>query len=217
MNNTIIYLIRHGQSQGNLDYTQGVGLESTELGTPLTDEGVNQAFNLSQALKNIKMDGIYSSHLIRAKQTAEIIARQFNLPVLIKPEIRERERGNLNNLSELEIRKEHPVLYGNPEQLSEEEMWHYQLFPDMETASHAVERFLKALREIARSEKGKTVAIVSHGNVIRSFLVKIKYTTFEQIPQHSLANTGYIKLKTDGINFKVLKTEGLTIKKIIIN
>lgn len=210
MQNTVIYLIRHGQSQGNIRYTQGFGLEAGFLGTPLSDKGISQAQQLVEKFKDIPIDVVYASPLLRAKQTAEILVNNRNINIIYKGNLRERDRGNLNGMPEAEIRQTYKALYGDPNVLSESEMWNYQLFPDMETASMAVERFTNTLRDIVIEHEGKTVLVVSHGNVIRSFLVKIGYATFKQIPRDSLANTGYIKLETDGVKFSVLETSGLT-------
>lgn len=213
MQNTVLYLIRHGQSQGNIRYTQGFGLEAGLLGTPLSDEGIKQAQQLTEKFKDVPFDAVYSSSLLRAKQTAEILINGINIDIRYDDNLRERDRGNLNGTPEAEVRQTYKALYGDPNVLSESEMWNYQLFSDMETASMAVERFINTLRDIVIENEGKTILVVSHGNVIRSFLVKIGYATFKQIPQDSLDNTGYVKLETDGINFLVLETRGLT-KKI---
>jgi len=206
---TTLYLIRHGQSQGNIRYTQGFGLEAGKLGTPLSDEGIKQAQQLANNLKYISVGAIYSSPLLRAKQTAEILAKDKNIEIIYNNNLRERDRGNLNGNSESEVRQTYKALYGDPNVLSISEMWNYQLYSDMETALTAVERFINVLIEIVINNEGKTVLVISHGNVIRSFLVKIGYAAFKQIPQDSLENTGYVKIETDGISFNVLETQGL--------
>ena len=63
-----IYIVRHGQSVGN------TGNESVD--PPLTSLGERQAALLGEALKNVRFDSIFSSHLSRAVQTAAAVARR---------------------------------------------------------------------------------------------------------------------------------------------
>lgn len=76
LNNINIYFIRHGLSRGNLN-PQKIGQSSDE---PLTDKGIEQATKLGQRFlnQNIKFDKIFSSTYLRAKHTAEIIAKLLN-------------------------------------------------------------------------------------------------------------------------------------------
>ncbi|GMK37225.1 hypothetical protein PCCS19_02780 [Paenibacillus sp. CCS19] len=63
----MIYIVRHGQTDWNLEgRLQGRG------GLPLNDTGRNQAEQLRESLKNVKFDYVFSSPQERAVQTAEI-------------------------------------------------------------------------------------------------------------------------------------------------
>ena len=63
--NTMIFIIRHGESVGNL---HKICLGHTDLG--LTDRGREQAASTANALKDVNFEAIYSSELIRAIETA---------------------------------------------------------------------------------------------------------------------------------------------------
>ncbi|MCD8484212.1 histidine phosphatase family protein [Candidatus Woesebacteria bacterium] len=94
MSTTQIYLIRHAQSEGNALWDQGqVRLAKTELGSKLTDLGIEQANNLAKELQNVGFDVIYSSHLNRAHQTAQILKMDRILEVNKDAQLREREEG----------------------------------------------------------------------------------------------------------------------------
>jgi len=70
-----VYFIRHGQSEGNLNKIhQG-------LDVPLSEKGKKQAVLVAKRLKNVNVDVIYASPYLRTKQTAEIIAKELNLPI----------------------------------------------------------------------------------------------------------------------------------------
>lgn len=78
-----LYLIRHGQSAGNVERDNDT-LTLKELNDPyLTPLGISQAEKLGEALSGISFDAVYSSALLRAVQTAaEIVKRQPERPKL---------------------------------------------------------------------------------------------------------------------------------------
>lgn len=61
-----LYVVRHGQSASNKS-----GVRNGQTDVPLTSEGYKDAEKTGQKLKNIKLDEIYSSDLIRAIETAK--------------------------------------------------------------------------------------------------------------------------------------------------
>ena len=71
----IIYFVRHGESEGNKK-----GLHKGPE-VPLSEEGIKQGQVLAERLKKHKIDVIYSSSMIRAIQTAEIISDELKIPV----------------------------------------------------------------------------------------------------------------------------------------
>lgn len=90
-----IYFIRHGLSLSNVQ-----GLISGRTNPPLTDEGREQARLAGLEAKKLSIDGIVSSPLIRAKETAEIIAKEINHPldkIYYSPLFLERSFGVLEN------------------------------------------------------------------------------------------------------------------------
>lgn len=97
---THLYLIRHGQAFNVVQKTSGdPGL------TPL---GVKQAERLRDRLAGsgeIDADIVISSTMLRAKQTAEIIAPAFSLPIIFDDEVQEQRPGEALNMSEEEFRE----------------------------------------------------------------------------------------------------------------
>ena len=61
----------------------------------------------------------------------------------------------------------------------------------------------------------KTVLIVSHGTIMRLLLIHLGYGTYTELSRttHSIKNGAYIKLACNGIDFKILETQG--VKKLI--
>ena len=97
-----IYLVRHGEDEDN-----AAGILNGRRNTPLTALGKKQANLVAKELQSklLKVDIIYSSPLQRARQTAEIIAQDFGLKVVIAPALIERDYGILTGKPRTDILK----------------------------------------------------------------------------------------------------------------
>ena len=102
----ILYVTRHGETDYNLQkrYTG-----STDI--PLNIKGIQQAENLANKLSAIKFDIIISSPLLRAKQTAEIIHRSCNVPIVIIDEFSEINVGVYEGLTREEAQTQYPEVW----------------------------------------------------------------------------------------------------------
>ncbi len=81
-----IYLIRHGESVGNK-----IGIHQGQKNDfPLSKLGKKQASFLRKRFEGLKVDAVYSSDLIRAKETAEFISKPRNLITITDKKLRER-------------------------------------------------------------------------------------------------------------------------------
>jgi broad specificity phosphatase PhoE len=200
-----LYLVRHGQSQANVDRLFG-------LDSPLTEEGTNQARNLAATLKSIHFDAVFSSELIRAKQTAEVIALERKLAVGTKALLREKHWGSLEGKLKDDVRRDLKHLFDAAKTMPDAERAKYKIVPDMENEEEMMSRYITALREIAVAYTGKTVLVVSHQTIMRTFLMHIGYVKYAELPEGSITNAGYIKLLSDGIDFYVAETQG--VKKV---
>jgi broad specificity phosphatase PhoE len=91
-----IILIRHGEEEkvkeGNIEY------QSND--SELTKEGIEQVEKLAEILKNLNIDEIYSSDIIRAMQTAEIINKKINKKIIIDTRLRERNIGDFEKFGD---------------------------------------------------------------------------------------------------------------------
>jgi broad specificity phosphatase PhoE len=91
-----LYFVRHGQSEANvLKVISNRGLQH-----PLTDLGREQAAQLAQALMSIPLTKIYSSPLLRAQQTAEIVSLALGLPFELADALREPDCGIIEGRSD---------------------------------------------------------------------------------------------------------------------
>ncbi len=99
MESTLIYVVRHGETEWNL-----IGKQQGHMDSPLTDRGTQQANALAKGLGNRGIEFIYSSDLGRALKTAKLISTSLELPVQTDKRLRERHLGTLQGLTKKEFR-----------------------------------------------------------------------------------------------------------------
>ena len=163
-----IYLIRHGEADSNVE------------NIPLTKKGLDEAREVANKLLNYKFEKIYSSDLLRAKQTAEIYLE-------LNPKIK--------IIVDKRLREVYRVLIGGSKKIGTSEN---REINDKERADEIFEEILK---------KREDVAIFCHGNIIRYYLNKIlksKENIWESLTINncSISIISYEEgtLKIEGIN-----------------
>jgi broad specificity phosphatase PhoE len=160
-----LLLIRHGQSTAN-----AMGIWQGQMEFPLSEEGCIQARRVGKALAGERFDGVYSSPLGRAFETAEIIVRETSFPGAVVPVegLTERRGGLLEGTTHAERAARNPELMNKFLELPNEERWR---LVGAETDEEILHRFERALSDIrARHAAGARVVVVSHGGVMRAFL-----------------------------------------------
>jgi broad specificity phosphatase PhoE len=204
---TTVYLVRHAQSIHNAHYDAGKHPDIIgKLGSGLSPIGVQQANTLAKKLQKISFDAIFSSDFIRAKQTAEIIALQKNLEVMTSNAIRERYWGSLEGKVTKDVQNHIKQLQQG---LSDLDKMKVKIDKDMESEAEAVSRLITFLRGIALAYEGKTVLVVAHGNIMRSFLTHLGFARYDELAPGSIENGGYVQLESDGIDFSIKETFGI--------
>ncbi len=188
---TKIIIVRHGQSQANAN-----GIYAGQTDIPLTELGISQAKSTANAIKDIKIDKIYSSDLIRAHQTALPHAELRGLSVTDSKELREMFLGDFECLPLDLLKTEHLEDFKIPWY---EHFGRYK-FPNGESVLGASERFYNEVMRIARENIGKTVLIASHAAVIRGFWCKISGYAPDEYSERSVfpTNASYSTLHYDG-------------------
>lgn len=153
----IIYLIRHGRP----DFPDGkpMCLGITDL--PLSQTGFRQAERAAAALKE-KEFRVYSSPLLRAKQTAEALGR----PVVILEDLQELYAGKWDGLDFDTIRVLYPELYAR--RMKDRSI----PLPECESDGDGLRRFSCALQKAIRNSAGD-IAIVGHGGIMALFLQSV--------------------------------------------
>lgn len=163
---TNLILIRHGQATHNLTGRwEGWGA------TSLTEEGQGQASALARRLASWSpaVTHLYTSPLLRARQTAEQIARVLNLMPVAHDGLREIDFGQVSGLSMESFHETMPEVYCRWQNRSD---LTFQ-FPGGEQRLAFLHRVGSALDEFLAQHPGKQVAIVAHGGTLRAGLAHL--------------------------------------------
>jgi len=151
------YLVRHGETSWNqLRKLQG----HTDI--PLNENGISQAKMVAKRLSTLPIDIVCSSDLIRAKRTAEEIAKYHQgKSILEAKEFRERHYGQWEGLHWDEIQKRYPGYYDDQKNNGEH---------GIETIENMQTRGVSKLLELCQAYPNQHIAVVSHGGFINSLL-----------------------------------------------
>jgi 2,3-bisphosphoglycerate-dependent phosphoglycerate mutase len=200
-----IYVIRHGETEWNIaQKMQG------QHDSPLTPAGIEQAKQRAKTLAHINFAEIFSSDLLRAKRTAEIIALEHQITVKTSQLIRERNFGKYEGIEISAYRKALQGLLQKSETLSEKEQFALKLDDDIESDEEISTRMIQFLREVAVAYPGKTIGIVCHGGIMRATLIHLGYGTFKELQHGAIENVGYYVLEADGVDFFIKSTDGIS-------
>ena len=167
---TKLILIRHGQSIWNAE-NRFTGWTDVEL----SDKGIKEAEDAGLELKEVKIDVIHTSDLIRAKKTAEIVLLEnsASVDVEIKTDWRlnERNYGSLQGLNKAETAEKHG--------LEQVHLWRRSFDvapPDGESLEMTAKRTIPYFQEeiFPDLKTGLNVLVSAHGNSLRSIVMHIE-------------------------------------------
>lgn len=200
-----IYLVRHGETIANVKK-----ILNGHQDYPLTNEGEKQARDLARKLNHLHFDAIFASDLGRAKRTAELITLKKKITVQTTKLLRERSFGRHEGKPWEYQDEELKRMWYLYERLSNKEKFQFRFRPESESDEELAIRMITVLREIAVAYSGKTVLVVSHGGIMRAFLIKLDYADVSLgFNRLIIKNTAYVKLLTDGDDFFIKQTEGI--------
>jgi broad specificity phosphatase PhoE len=198
---TTIYIVRHGESIWNTkSIVQG---QLNNLENTLTTNGELQSREIAIALKDIYFQAIYSSDLLRAHQTAEIIALEHELEVNTNEALREKSHGEYEGTEN----QAYLQLFTMWASLTDHERLHYKVTESGETPAEAMKRFTLFLKEIALAHSGNAILVVTHGGIMKDFLISQRLKSYDGFA--GFKNTGFIKLRCDGEKFLIDDLQGL--------
>ena len=160
---TFVYLIRHGATASNEE--RPYRLQGSGLDLSLSDLGRAQAEATAKAMAGVRLNAVYSSPLLRAKETAAPIARAQGLEPILVREITEAHLGRWEGLTWEQAKLADPVEYerfhGNPGTAP---------YAGGESFLDVQSRANPALARLAREHEGGSIAVVAHNILNRAVL-----------------------------------------------
>jgi broad specificity phosphatase PhoE len=157
---TVLLLVRHGETQWNLD-----GRIQGQLDVPLTERGRTQARRVAARLVPEVPAAVIASDLARASETASPLASALGAPLVLEPRLREAHFGAFQGLTHPELRQRFPEAY---------DRWRADAVshrpPGGETLEELRERCLAAVLDHAQRAPGRRLVFITHGGPIRVLL-----------------------------------------------
>ncbi len=199
--NSRLLLVRHGETADNKR-----GVFQGQEGSTLNDRGRDQARRLGERLARTvpSIAAVYASDLVRAKETAEIIAglHPKALTVELDEGLREIFLGAWQGLSLAQISARFPEEWA-AWQRGQEDLRR----GGGETYGELAERMVRSMARIAEAHPGETVLVVSHGAAIKTFGGAVlgmapgsaKWLRALRVPD----NTGLAIIEREGADFRV--------------
>ena len=168
---TKIFLIRHAEAEGNL-YRRIQG----QYDSLVTPKGWKQIKALEKRFENVHIDKVFSSDLIRTQMTASAIFIPKNLPLFSRPGFKEVAMGVWEDMT-----------WGDAEANWGDQVRRFTFdqgtwsVPGCEALADLQKRAYEAVKTAAEENDGKTIAIVSHGTIIRAFIAYLQGIPSEKI------------------------------------
>jgi len=191
-----IYFIRHGETTGDIENLYGGDYDDH-----LTEKGREEAVVLGEKLKEKNIQVIFTSPLMRAQETSEILNRNCNVRVKVDPKLKERNwYGELTGMNKDIAKEKFPdlvALLGDRR----------NTLPGGETYDDFMKRNSEVLQEICMDERYAEVAIVTHGGAMR-----VLFREILKKGEIDFGNCSFAELEYDGEVLSIVKMDGITMK-----
>jgi broad specificity phosphatase PhoE len=159
---TLIYLFRHGEV-----LLAETGRFIGHLDVSLSPRGERQCEAQARQLREVELAAVFSSDLLRARRSSEIIAAPHELRPVHVPALREMAMGEWEGLTAGEIRARDAAGFS---------AWMARVgeypFPGGESVPDLVARAWPALEAIVAAHPGEAVAVIAHGGTNRAILCR---------------------------------------------
>jgi probable phosphoglycerate mutase len=163
---TVLYFVRHGETEYNRKgIMQGSGVDSS-----LNDAGRDQAHALRRRFASLPVDVLYSSHLRRAQETADVLAESL-------PRAERRTLEDLREISWGVLEGESPSPTRDAALNAVKSQWAEGTYGARIDGGESVidvrDRAIRAARHMVEANPGCTVLAVTHGRYLRILLASI--------------------------------------------
>ncbi|MBI4457649.1 class I tRNA ligase family protein [Candidatus Uhrbacteria bacterium] len=172
------FLQRHGEAETNVSDTVSSWPEKKEH--RLTAKGRDQVAAAAKELKGKGIEMIFSSDVLRTKETAEIISKELGLEVVFDARLRETDFGVKNGAA---IAEYHAGFKDHLEQFA-------KAVEGGESFYDVRRRMIGFVKELERQHRGKKILIVSHGDPLWLLETGFSGATDEEALKASYNNVG---------------------------
>jgi probable phosphoglycerate mutase len=191
-----LYFVRHGESEANTRHV----ISNRESPFHLTERGRQQAQALAEKIRRIPFSAIFSSPVLRARETAELLSTAIGIPYHVTEALREYDCGILEEKSDEESWSYHRHYF---------EDWvlrsNYSSKPESgECFLDIQNRFVPFVESLARaSQEGeKSILLIGHGGLFLLMLPLVLTNIDHSFStSHGLGNAEYVlaSLEMDGL------------------
>ncbi len=173
-----LFVVRHGETDYNIQNRY-----AGKIDVPLNEKGIMQATELSERIANLPVDIIISSTKKRALQTANIINRKMNKPMVTSELLIERDLGIFEGITRDDVKLKYPDMWKNKtlHKLGANEH-------KGETVEDVINRAYSIVCEVKEKYTDKNVLFVTHGYVSRMINKVIKNLSHEEANSFLLDN-----------------------------
>lgn len=191
-----LLLVRHGETDWNASLRyQGQG------GGPLNAQGREQGRLVGERLRRYQASALYTSDILRAAETADIIGGALKLKAKPMPDLREIDVGQWEGLTPEELYRRYP-----------DHMREYERDPARtvrlggESYAQLQKRSLRALEAIGAAHKSdETIIAVSHGGTIRALLCHVINLDLAHFGRMWLDNGSITELRTYSSGWRLIR------------
>ncbi|MGL6106612.1 histidine phosphatase family protein [Romboutsia sp.] len=166
---TRLILVRHALTTDNQDNRLSGHIDSS-----VSKEGKIQIDKLTNYLKNIEIDKIFSTTSSRTKDTVKNIASVKNIEIIEKDTLKEINFGDFEGVTFEEIKN------NNPEEFDKmvKEGYNYK-YPGGESLIETYDRVAKEIDKIISENKDNNILVCSHGGTIRNIITHLISKSYE--------------------------------------
>ena len=176
-----IYLVRHSETNYNI---QKLCNSDPKIDVHLTDKGIEQTENLSKTLENADYEVVFISELPRTRQTAEIVNRLHNKPVIVDSRLNDNRTGF-----------EGKSVYDWIAAVDGVDNKWTAKFNDGESLQMATERATSFMDEL-KEQAYQSVLIVTHGFMTQSIFGYLENKTMDEASEFQLPQGTYAEFET---------------------
>jgi len=200
----MIIFLRHAQAENN---TERILAGRTE-GVPLTKTGIEQAEQIAKYLKPLDISAIYSSPIERASHTAEIVAKNRSLEVVLDERLTEIDMGKFTRMNYDDMFAKYGNIflkfYENDPVIAEHEV---------ETFPHVQSRILNMVNHLVEKHKNENVILVTHMDPIKSMLSTVMDLRPKALFELIIANASLTIIKEQDKKFSLSAINAMNIDR----